>query len=371
MTPGALVTAAWVLPLDAPPIRGGAVAVRGGLVAAVGPRRDVEATCGDLARRDAGGIVLPALANAHTHLDLTGLAPAADLPSSTFLEWARNLGRTLAGLGPGAFEAAVRRGVADSRRAGVGLVGDHASRGVPASAREGIEAVILEEDLFGRPGTTPHAPYSCPPDRIRRLASAGGLLSIHAAESPEEVEFFATGGGPLEAALRRLGAAVPEVRGTTPVAFLDSLGAVGPRTILVHMTHATDADLDLVASRGATVALCPRTAERFCSRADTAGMRRRGIRIVLGTDSTATAPDLDLRAEARAACDLYGWRPAEALRAIGPDAADALGRPRRGRLAPGAAADLVVVEADAASAAGAEEAALAAPIRFALEGVAS
>ena len=41
-----------------------------------------------------------------------------------------------------------------------------------------------------------HAPHSLSPDLLRRLAGEGGPAAIHLAESPEEVQFLADGGGP-------------------------------------------------------------------------------------------------------------------------------------------------------------------------------
>ena len=72
--------APWVLPIDTPPIRDGWVAIERGCIAGVGSGQ----TSGAI---DLGRVaVLPALVNAHTHLELSymrGRVPPAD----RFLDW--------------------------------------------------------------------------------------------------------------------------------------------------------------------------------------------------------------------------------------------------------------------------------------------
>jgi imidazolonepropionase-like amidohydrolase len=69
-----------------------------------------------------------------------------------------------------------------------------------------------------------------------------------------------------------------------------------------------------------------------------------GVRFVLGTDANGRfvrhGDQLD---EVRRMQELLGWTPARALVAATSDAARAIGRPDLGRIAPGAAADFVVL----------------------------
>ncbi|HQR29342.1 MAG TPA: amidohydrolase, partial [Anaeromyxobacteraceae bacterium] len=68
-----VVAAPWVLPgPDLAAIRDGAVALDGDVVVAVGPRAEVEARHGAAEAVDA--VLLPALVNAHLHLELGHLA---------------------------------------------------------------------------------------------------------------------------------------------------------------------------------------------------------------------------------------------------------------------------------------------------------
>jgi cytosine/adenosine deaminase-related metal-dependent hydrolase len=64
------------------------------------------------------------------------------------------------------------------------------------------------------------------------------------------------------------------------------------------------------------------------------------VRVVLGTDSLASNDVLDCRHEAALAIDTLGASPLQALRMLGDEAEDALGRPfGRTGLASGARAD--------------------------------
>ena len=85
--------------------------------------------------------------------------------------------------------------------------------------------------------------------------------SIHLGESPEEVEFLARGSGPYRALLQRRGvwpsAWTPP--GCGPVEYLDRLGVLSERLLVVHGVQLSDADLRLLATRGSTLVTCPRS----------------------------------------------------------------------------------------------------------------
>jgi formimidoylglutamate deiminase len=103
-----------------------------------------------------------------------------------------------------------------------------------------------------------------------QLAAAGGspVTHIHVAEQPAEV------------------AACREHYGTTPVALLAERGLLGPQWALVHATHTTAAELEQIASSGATLVLCPTTeADLGDGCADAAHYLDAGGRLAIGSDS--------------------------------------------------------------------------------------
>ncbi len=87
--------------------------------------------------------------------------------------------------------------------------------------------------------------------------------------------------------------------GKTPVEYLDSLGALDSRTLLVHAVHMTEADWALAAQRDCTVVFCPRSNRNLGSgRPWIEKALSLGISCALGTDSLASNTDLNLFAEA-------------------------------------------------------------------------
>lgn len=144
----------------------------------------------------------------------------------------------------------------------------------------------------------------------------------------------------------------------TPVEHLAALGLLGPDTILGHCIITTahrlaglpgGRDLEILAERRATVAHCPLVfARRGNALESFHGYRRAGINVGLGTD---TYPR-DMIAEMRWASllgkvvehDFLTATAADVFTAATVAGARALGREDLGRLAPGAKADVVLVD---------------------------
>ena len=263
--------AGWVVPIAGRPIRDGCVAVDGGAIAAVGRSADVRSGPGrDVELRDLA--ILPGLVNAHTHIELSGLRgevpPAQGMP-----DWVRGLMARRAGSAPDA--AAMERAVAEARQYGTALLGDIGNTRAPVEALRaaGMPAVAFRELLgFDEPdpaalvertcaelereaGGNPrlrlaaHAPYSVSPALFAALRAAAERrrlwpLSVHVAESREELEFLRSGTGPWRGLLEELGRWVSGwTAGTpSPVGYLDNLNWLGPGTLLVHGVHLTDAE---------------------------------------------------------------------------------------------------------------------------------
>ena len=146
------------------------------------------------------------------------------------------------------FEAAVAAADA-AAEAGIELVLLHAAYAVAPFAQPSVGAYLDEVERLRargiRVGLAPHSVRACPPDwldEIGRYAERESLvLHAHACEQPKEVEdcLAAFGVRPIELLARR--------------------GCVGPRTTIVHATHASDGELDLLRDAGARVCICPTT----------------------------------------------------------------------------------------------------------------
>src|SRR5688500_14948770 len=86
-----LLAAAWVVPVSAPPLRDGRVAVdESGVIQWVGRAGDPGEPEGSV--RDLGdGVLLPGLVNAHCHLELSHLEGLSQRTGPAFVPWVEAL----------------------------------------------------------------------------------------------------------------------------------------------------------------------------------------------------------------------------------------------------------------------------------------
>jgi len=353
-----------------PAIQDGAVALEGDTVVAVGPAAEVEARHGKAERLDA--VLLPALVNAHLHLELSHMAGRVaggeGLPA-----WIERFvkARMTASAGPlEAVQAEVARGLAEGvaqlRRGGVAAVGDvsntlaslvplsqaglagtvfHEVFGATAErlqkAREA--AAWVREAVPAHPGLrvveSPHAVYSTDRDGLLALLS-GPPASFHVAEDPAEREFVVTGEGPFGALRARMGGG-PGPAGQARSAVDLAAPRLAPGWLLVHCVDLDDQDLAALRASGATVVLCPRS-NRHISRArpPLPALLLAGVPLAVGTDSLASSPSLAPLAELAALRREFPQVPARRLLPLAWNGA-AVGAPTVGRLAVGTAPGLL------------------------------
>ena len=321
----------WLLTIEQPPIEGGWIETSGGIVRRVGAGRPPSGAVdlGDVA-------VLPGLTNAHTHLELSWLAGRIP-PSGSFVDWVRALLVARGDRGAPNHESrdtAVRAAISEMIDSGTVLVGD-VSNGltpVPDMAAAGLIGVVFHEllgfrvadagpvvaearerlaDVLGaaavgpveagllRGGIVAHAPYSVSPALFRQIARADQdtPLSVHLAESLEELELLRTGSGPMRSLLEELGAWDGQwvAPGTGPVSYLSSMGYVQPGMLAVHGVHLSETDLETLARRRAVIVTCPRSNQWVgAGMPNVSRFYAAGIPVAIGTDSLASVGSLNL-----------------------------------------------------------------------------
>ncbi len=380
----ALHADAVVLGDGAPVVDGAVVVGAAGEIVAVGPAGEVLPRHAGVAVERVRGVVLPGLVNAHTHLELSALRGCVP-GGAGFVPWVEQLIGVRNELQPESDAAAVERAVDELEACRTVAVGEvtNSLAAVRTLARRGFVGCVFHE-VFGvehdplaerlaalprmveeRLGTwpspelsyapSPHTLYTTHADVVRQLLRQGseqGLrLSLHLSEHAAERRFLENGDGPIagwyEARLR-LRRDLLEWPGQSPVAFADSLGALAPGVLAVHLTDARPEELELVARRGSPVVLCPRSNLFIETRLPPLlAMRAAGITPALGTDSLASNASLDVLAEARALSDRFPSVPARELVAMATWAsAQALGRSDLGRIATGTRPGLFAIDGE-------------------------
>ncbi len=368
--------ARWVLPVESSPIENGAISVDGGRIVTVGPAREaVGARVYDLGDM----ILLPGLVNAHAHLELScyrGMLEPAPLWS--WFEQLMKLIYGAAGAKPG--RESVLAGAAESLALGVTCVGDISRTGIhiealrtspirkvcflelisgamfPPNDVPSLEAMLDRMTAFVEPemlsvGVSPHTLYTVPWDDLVACAALVRRrrvpLTIHFAETAEEVEWLAHGGGLLAKLLAEwdLPCRHGVVRGS-PVAMIERAGVLGLAPLLAHVNYIGDDDLALLARSSASVVWCPRSHLFFGHTAHRwRDMLAGGGNVCVGTDSLASNQTLSILDELRFIRRQFPDVPAETILEMGTiNGAKALGLAASiGSLRPGKLADFLAV----------------------------
>lgn len=313
------------------------------------------------------GLLVPGLVNAHTHLELAfaqGKVPGGDgLPAwvgrVVQLERpARPVHDAFPLVGAG---TAVVCDVSNGGDTALAL-NDAGLIGIVAHERLGFGQATLPERLrlaavpdrrVGRAVVrpAPHAVYSTPPELIAASARPSLVPStIHLGEDPAERRFTLHGDGPFAELLDQLGV---DWRwwpppGCSPTMYLDQLGVLDHRLLLVHGVDLDDDDRALLALTHAPLCLCPRSNLQVGGRLpDVPALLSAGVRLALGTDSLASSPDYDVLAEIPPLARAFPRVPLERwLRMATSDGADALLHTEHGRIAIGTAPGLLLLQVD-------------------------
>lgn len=300
------------------------------------------------------GVLIPDLVNAHCHLELShmrGLIP----PGGGFTAFARGMGSARGKVDPAKRAAAIAQADEALWRQGVGAVGDiangdttfavkAASRiryvtflelfGLQTTSDVVLDPLRLQAQRYGlRASVTPHSTYSLNDAAFRSAVEAGGgePLSIHFMESPAEAELF-EGRGELAEWYVERGTPIDFAGYGSPAERI--IASVPPtrNLLLVHNCCVTEEVVDRIEEHFAgrvTWVLCPRSNDYISHLTPPVGLlRRKGVRIAVGTDSLASNDSLDMVAELRQLGDvpleeLLTWATRGGAEALGLD--DTLG----------------------------------------------
>ena len=222
------------------------------------------------------------------------------------------------------------------------------SRGIIGVAPDGEkkleENISLYEDYNGAANGRikvmfgPHAPYTCPPDFLKKVAAAaqrlGAEVHIHMNETKAEIE------------------QITKQYGKRPFEYVEDTGLFESPTLAAHCVHLSDDEIAIIKKHNIRVAHNPGSNMKLASGiAPVPRLLKEGVTVALGTDGTSSNNNLDMLQEVQLAALLHKVNeydplavPAFEARKMGTEyGAKAVGLDGIGRIAPGAEADSVVV----------------------------
>jgi len=340
------------------------------------------------------GVVLPGLVNSHSHAFHRLLRGRTHRQGGDFWLWRQQMYRYAGALTPESYEEVATAVYIEMALAGITTVGEfhylhHQEGGVPytdpnemghalirAARVAGIKIALLDAGYFaagfgGAPldsvqtrfsdgtgerwlervdalvaayrddpdvsiGIAPHSVRAVPEAVMVSVAGwhDGRLpLHIHVSEQPAE------------------NLACLEATTLTPTGVLDRVGLLGPATTLVHATHVSEHDIELIAGSGATVSYCATTERDLADGlGPSAELAAAGVPLAVGSDSHAVIDLFEemrgIELHARLAGGRRGVFAPEALLAAGTTTGSpSLGFAGNG-LEIGSPADFVVIDPD-------------------------
>lgn len=355
-------------------IEDGGVAIKGGVIEAVGTRREI--TAGFRGRRvinAAGKAVIPGLINTHTHIPMTlfrGISDDLDLndwlTQFIFPAEAKNVDEAFVRAGTRLGLAEMIRGgtttycdmyyfedaiAEETKKAGVrGVLGQTIIQFPVADAKTPEDALVLTERFIKRwqndalitPAAAPHAPYTLSTDHLKAIKTQSDRLNstvvIHVAETKKERDDILT------------------QYGKTPVEYLESIGFLSNRTIAAHSVWLTDNEIAIYKRRGVGSAHCPQSNMKLASgTARIPEMLAADVAVGIGTDGPASNNDLDMWDEMDTVAKLHKHATGDP-KAVPAEAAFEMATIRgaralnlgnvTGSLEGGKAADIVILDLD-------------------------
>ena len=324
-----------IVPVSSEPFEGGGVAVEGSKIVRVGTRSVLTAEFPGAETIEYGkAAITPGLVNVHSHLEITAMRGALDAVEDNFAAWLLKLNAIRTELGHEGVLRGALVGAREGAAAGVtcfGDIGRMGSVGLEALTTTGLRGVVFQETEFSpdnrtakddflalaskfealkkdetelvRIALSPHSPYTVGSELFELLAQYSILnripLSIHAAESADEIELLAKGTGLFSTFYERFDVEWSSPR-STPIEYLERLGVLATQPLLAHCVRVTETDIERIAANGASIAHCPKSNAKFGhGAAPLEKFLESGITVGLGSDSVASNNVCDLLEESR------------------------------------------------------------------------
>jgi len=379
----------WVLPVAAPVLPDGGIAVAGERILAVGPAPRLMAEYPGAALVDQGrAIIMPGFVNCHSHVEYTSFRGILD--DAEFGDWIISLVDVKASLTPEEYLVSARLGAIEAVSSGITTIADTSYgaatlEAVGAAGLRGrvyLEVFGVDDSRFDQTmddvvrrlddaqaaapagieiGLAPHAPYTVSSrlyQAVCGLARERGLkVMSHVAESKDELTYIRSGSGKFAHDYReKMGweRMLVQPYGVTPIKYLQQWNVFDRDFLAVHCVNVTRDDIRILRNAGVAVAHCPKSnAKLGCGIAPLADLMHEGVRVGIGTDSPASSNIMDMFDEMRTMLflhraverDVSVLDAQKCVRIATLGGAEALGMDADvGSLEPGKCADLIAVD---------------------------
>jgi len=312
------------------------------------------------------GVLMPALVNAHTHLELSGLKGQTVIGKG-FIPWVKSVIEKREGLNKKNYIDAVSQGINDLAKSGALIAGEVSSMGLSRNLffNSNLSGVWFKEylgngseDLMDckklnfskKVSVAGHGPHTTSPELLVRLKSAANRcrvpFSIHLAESEDEAQFLTTAKGPWADFLTYRGIDYShwKLPAGSPVQCVDKAGLLDENTLAVHLTLADKRDIQRLAEKKVNICLCPKSNLTLHNRLpDVSFMIKKGIKPSIGTDSLASNDSLSVFDEIRCLANSFADISIPDILAMATiNGANVLGLEKQfGQLAPGKIAKMI------------------------------
>ncbi len=277
-------------------------------------------------------VISAGFVNAHSHLEYRGLQ--GRLHENEYWPWIREITEAKRGQDLEQVRADSLLAARENRETGVAIIAEHSDRPFAAEAMRaaGLDGVIFQEVITrfeaGGPAdrvrlsaeraleqlcvgqqeepffpvfSSPHAYQTVDDDTLRMFARSGAPFSIHVAETDLENRLTLSAAGSIAETFEKLGTNFAPT-GKRLVPTLGDLGLIRKGAQFVHCCAIDQSEVELLASKGVSVAHCPRSNRNLhCPIAPVREMLDSGIKVGLGLDSPASSGPIDMFAEMRCA----------------------------------------------------------------------
>ena len=279
---------------------------------------------GEIEINASGCIVMPGCFNAHTHAAMTLMRGYAE--GLQLREWLGKIWELEARLDDEAVYWGTMLACVEMLKSGVTAFSDMyihmdavaeavgeagmravlgygmADRGDEERAKKELEAGVdfaekWNDSFEGRIKTmlTPHAPYTCSPEFLKRVGEVAGekglLKHIHVSETLWEVR------------------EIKKRFGKRPVELLDSISFLDSNTVLAHAVWLSDREIEILAEKNVSVAHCPTSNLKLSSGiAKVPELFEMGVNVSIGTDGAASNNMLSVLSDARTGALLQNLR---------------------------------------------------------------